>query len=195
MKFIQTLPSAMAVGILLLSSYSHANDNLIPIEQLTDYPLELLTEFKESKELCKGAQYGVVQYESPLSAKSGYITKADVTGDGIEDYIVNTERLACEYGASIWGNFPAFNVYQGLANSRAKLIYSSSSFKVSDEIYPRVVSNEQGFFDIQEIGSGGKCGQEGNFSFASMEACEITQHWNKRIQDMETKSIKVLSFE
>lgn len=195
MKAIQTLPSAMAIGILLLSNYAHANDKLIPIEQLTKYPLELLTEFKESKELCKGAQYGVVEYESPLSAKPGYITRADVTGDGINDYIVNTERLVCEYGASIWGNFPAFNVYQGLANNRAKLIYSSSSFIVSDEIYPRVVSNEQGFFDIQEIGSGGECGQEGNFSFASMEACEITQHWNKKIQDMETKSIKVLSFE
>ena len=195
MKAIQTLPSAMAIGILLLSNYAYANDKLIPIEQLTDYPLELLTEFKESKELCKGAQYGVVEYESPLSAKPGYITKADVTGDGINDYIVNTERLACEYGASIWGNFPSFNVYQGLANKKAKIIYSSTSFNASDEIYPRVVSNEQGFFDIQEIGSGGECGQEGNFSFASMEACEITQHWNKRIQDMETKSIKVLSFE
>lgn len=195
MKVIQTLPSAIAIGILFLSSYSHASDKLIPIEQLTKYPLELQTEFKESKELCKGAQYGVVEYESPLSAKPGYITKADVTGDGIEDYIVNTERLVCEYGASIWGNFPDFNVYQGLANDRAKLIYSSSSFKASDEIYPRVVSNEQGFFDIQEVGSGGECGQEGNFSFAEMKACEITKHWNKKIQDMETKSIKVLSFE
>lgn len=195
MKAIQTLPSAMAIGILLFSSYSHANDKLTPIEQLTSYPLELQTEFKESKELCKGAQYGVVEYESPLSTKPGYITRADVTGDGINDYIVNTERLACEYGASIWGNFPSFNVYQGLANNRAKIIYSSSSFNVSDEIYPRVVSNKQGFFDIQEIGSGRECGQEGNFSFASMEACEITKHWNKRIQDMETESIKVLSFE
>lgn len=195
MKAIQTLPSAMAIGILLLSSYSHANDQLMPIEQLTKYPPELQAEFNEAKELCKGLQDGVIVLESPLSAKPGYITRADVTGDKIDDYIVNTGRLACEYGASIWGNFPAFNVYQGLANNRAKLIYSSSSFIVSDEIYPRVVSNEQGFFDIQEIGSGGECGQEGNFSFASMEACEITQHWNKKIQDMETKSIKVLSFE
>ena len=74
MKVIQILPSAMAIGILSLSSYSHASDKLIPIEQLTKYPLELQTEFKESKELCKGAQYGVVEYESPLSAKPGYIT-------------------------------------------------------------------------------------------------------------------------
>lgn len=195
MKALQTLPSTIAIGVLLLSSYSHANDKLIPIEQLTKYPLELQIEFKESKELCKSAKYGTIEYESPLSAKPGYITRADVTGDGINDYIVNTGRLDCKYGASIWGNFPGFNVYQGLANNRAKLIYSSSSFIVSDEIYPRVVSNKQGFFDIQEIGSGGECGQEGDFSFASMEACEITQHWNKNIQDMETKSIKVLGFE
>lgn len=192
MKAIQILPSTMVIGILLLSNYSHANDKLIPIEQLTKYPLELQIEFKESEETCKSAKYGVIEYKSPLSAKPGYITKADVTGDGIDDYIVNTGRLDCKYGASIWGNFPTFNVYQGLTRNRAKAIYNSNSFNVGDETYPGVVSNKQGFFDIQSIGAGGECGQEGNYSFASMQACEITQRWNKRAQEMETIAIKTL---
>lgn len=194
MKVLKALPSAVAISILCLGTYAHANDKLIPIEYLTNYPPELQAEFNDSKELCEGAQYGVVEFESALSAEPGYITKADITGDGRDDYIVNTARLVCEYGASMWGNFPPFTIYQGLPNNRATAIYNASSFNVSEEKYPRVVSNDQGFFDIQTIGSGGSCGQEGNYSFASMEACEITQHWNKDKQDMETKTVKVLSF-
>lgn len=195
MKLLKALPSATVISILFLSIHSHANDKLIPIEYLTNYPPELQAEFNDAKELCEGAQYGVVEFESALSAEPGYITRADITGDGRDDYIVNTARLVCEYGASIWGNFPPFSIYQGLPNNRATAIYNSYSFNASDEKYPRVVSNDQGYFDIQTIGSGRDCGQDGSYSFASMEACEITQHWNNNIQDMETKTVKVLSFE
>lgn len=183
----------IAIALLITSTYSHADDKLIPIDYLNNYPSELQAEFSELKEMCQSAQYGD-SVDFPLSAQPGFITRSDITGDGIDDYIVHTGKLACEYGASIWGNSPSFNVYQGMRNNDATLIYGSYSFYSDDESYPRVVSNNEGFFDIQYIGGGGDCGQEGDYSFAEMRACEITERWNKNTQDMDVISIAELSY-
>lgn len=193
MKAFQVLP-AIAITLLISSTYSHADDKLIPIDYLNNYPSELQAEFDELKEMCKSAQYGD-PVDFPLNVEPGFITRSDITGDGIDDYVVHTGKLACEYGASIWGNFPAFNVYQGMRNNDATLIYGSYSFSSDEENYPRVVSNDKGFFDLQYIGAGEDCGQEGNYSFAEMKACEITERWNKDTQDMDVISVKVLSYE
>lgn len=192
MKAFLVLP-AIAITLLISSTYSHANDKLIFIDYLNNYPSELQAEFDEFEDMCKSAQYGDA-VEHPLSAQPGFITRSDVTGDGLEDYIVHTGKLACEYGASIWGNFPSFNVYQGMPDNGATLIYGSYSFNSDEETHPRVVSNGKGFFDIQYIGTGGDCGQEGNYSFAEMKACEITERWNKDTQDMDVVSIAELSY-
>ncbi len=96
MKTFQALPTIM-ITLLISSTYSHANDALIPIDYLNSYPSELQAEFDELKDMCESVQYGDA-VDFPLNVQSGFITRSDVTGDGIDDYIVHTGKLSCEYG-------------------------------------------------------------------------------------------------
>lgn len=207
MKSIPVLP-ILAFGILILNTQVHASDRLTHIDDLSNYPSQMQKEFNELKEACGSLNLDYhpdsLNYQAdkagyhgeyvPLFVKSGFVSKADITGDGVEDYIINVAQQDCEYSASMWGNWPYFKVYQGMRNNGAILIHEGASFAYFEEaIYPRVVSNNEGFFDIQFIGSGGQCGQEGDFSFAGMEACEITERWNRKYKEMDLVSVTSLN--
>lgn len=203
MSSIQVL-SIVTFGSLILSTQVYAKDRLANIDELSQYPSQIQSELNELKTACGelNLDYNIdsPHYQAdkagyhgefvPLYVEPGFIFKADITGDGIDDYILNVAKQDCEYSASMWGNWPYFKVYQGMRNNGAILIHEGASFAYFEEsIYPRVVSNNDGFFDIQFIGSGGQCGQEGNFSFAGMEACEITERWNRKYKEMDLVSV------
>ena len=202
--------SIFALGSLILNTQVHANDRLTHIDELSDYPLQLQMEFEYLKESCASLNMenhpDSLNYDPnkvnpdysygdfvPLFIRPGFVSKADITGDGIDDYIVNVAKQSCEHSASMWGNWPYFKVYQGMRNKGAVLIHEGASFAYfEEEIYPRVVSNNEGFFDIQFVGTGAQCGQEGDYSFAAMDACEITERWNRKHKDMDLVSVTSL---
>ncbi len=207
MNSIKTL-TIFTLGSLILSTQVHANDRLTHIDELNEYPSQMQKEFSQLKEDCgslnmdynldspnyQADKAGYHGEYVPLFIESGFVSKADITGDGVDDYIVNVAKQSCEHSASMWGNWPYFKVYQGMRNNGAILIHEGASFAYFEEaIYPRVVSNNEGFFDIQFIGTGGQCGQEGDYSFAAMDACEITERWNRRYKDMDLVSVTSIS--
>ena len=207
MKFIKAL-SIAAFGSLILNTQVHADDRLTHIDDLSSYPSQMKNEFDELKEACGSLNPDYnsdsPNYEAdkagyhgeyvPLFTKPGFVSKADITGDGLDDYIISVAQQDCEHSASMWGNCPYFKVYQGLRNNGAILIHEGASFAYfEDAVYPRFVSNNEGFFDIQFVGSGGQCGQDGDYSFASMEACEITERWNRKYKEMDLVSVTKLN--
>ncbi|WP_296206865.1 hypothetical protein [Psychrobacter sp. UBA3480] len=196
--------SIATFGSLILSTQAYAQDKLMHIDELSNYPSQIQSELNELETACgelnfdynadsPNYQADTASYHGefvPLYVEPGFISKADITGDGIDDYILDVAKQNCEYSASMWGNWPYFKVYQGMRNNGAILIHEGASFAYFEEsIYPRFVSNNKGFFDIQFVGTGGQCGQEGDYSFAGMEACEITERWSRKYKGMDLVSV------
>lgn len=195
MKNIQVL-SIVAFGSFIVNTQVYANDGLTHINDLSNYPSQMQTEFNELKQECgRLGSDDVVQYEvAPLYVKSGFVSKADITGDGVDDYVVNYGKLACEHSASLWGaadNAP-YTVYMGARSNNAYYLYDQ--YNMDSEDYPKLISNNQGYSDIQRIGMGGECGQKGSWSVAETQYCKVTERWNKNNSEMDLVSIKNLSY-
>ena len=210
MKFIRAL-SIVTFGSLVLNTQVHASDRLTHIDKLSNYPEQMQEEFNELKRTCadfnfdnhpdsfdydpdKGRpSYSYGDYV-PLYVERGFISKADITGDGTDDYIVNYGKLSCEYAASAWGaadNAP-HTVYMGTRGDNAYRLYEQ--YNMDSEDYPKLILNNQGYSDIQRIGMGGECGQKGNWSVAETQYCKVTERWNKENSEMDLVSIKNLSY-
>ena len=195
MKSIQAL-SIVAFGSLILNTQVYAKDKLTHIDDLRNYPSQMQEEFNELKQECGGLGFDdVVQYEvAPLYVKPGFISKADITGDGVDDYVVNYGKLACEHSASLWGaadNAP-HTVYMGTRSDNAYRLYEQYNMDSKD--YPKLILNNRGYSDVQRVGMGGECGQKGNWSVAETQYCEVTERWNKENSEMDLVSIKNLSY-
>lgn len=189
----------LAYGFVFLSACTNANDNQIETTQKNNYPVdsypsEIQKLLDDWEEQCFEQKYDT-ETEETITFKDGFLTQVDVTGDGINDYIVDINKAKCAYSASFWGNYPPFHVYQASQDNNAIEIYSNGSFIIEDEPkHPRVVSNNDGYFDIQYVGSGDTCGQTGEYSFAGMESCEVTLRWNKTTLEMEQVDTRKFNF-
>lgn len=207
MKTIQVL-SIISFGTLILNTQVHANDKLTHIDNLSNYPLQMQNEFNELERTCgdlnldynldsPNYQADKASYHGeyvPLFVKPGFVSKADITGDGVDDYVVNYGKIACDYSASYWGaaNNAPHTVYMGTRSDNAYHLYEQ--YNMDSENYPKLILNNQGYSDIQRIGMGGECGQKGNWSVAETQYCEVTERWNKENSEMDLVSIKNLSY-
>lgn len=189
MDFIKTY-SILFLGFAVLSTQANAADISIPIDNMEGYPSDIQLSFNNYKHDCLSVA-DKISKKHPVRVREGFIKKADVTGDGIDDYIVDESKLACAYGATAFGNRDfTYRVYQGLPNNQSSLIHEGTSALEGRPHYPRVVSNNQGYFDIQYVDRGVYCGQKGDFSFIQSKSCEITERWNDKSNSMDKISSK-----
>lgn len=101
--------------------------------------------------------------------------RADLNGDGHEDFVVDTGSVQCNGAASIYGDREkSVSVYAGDASGGATQTFAGSSYGVkleSAKIWLTV--------------SGAQCGKEPAQDFASEAFCERPLAWNAGAKNFE----------
>ena len=97
---------------------------------------------------------------------SDYVTRIDLTGDGVDDWLINAGGIYCAGFSGSGGS--AMEIFVGLPNGHARKAFDRYSFGV--EIRRGVVWLASG---------GGYCGGSTNVPRAMMKTCDIPLIWNK----------------
>lgn len=102
------------------------------------------------------------------------VQRVDLTGDGKEDYVVDTNLVVCEGAASVYGDrAKGILVYVGDGTGGAKSVWSGS-------VYGSRIEGTGTSAKLWLGVSGGDCGKPPAANFASEVFCERPLAWNAK---------------
>jgi hypothetical protein len=104
------------------------------------------------------------------------IRRADLNGDGNEDYVLDVGSIGCEGAASIYGDREkGVTVYAGDGKGGARQVFSEFAYGTRLE---STGSEAQLWLTV----SGASCGKKSAEDFASESFCERPLAWNAKTQ-------------
>lgn len=142
--------------------------------------------FDDGKKLGGEVSFSDVK-KYPLWVSDKFIREADLTGDGVSDYIIDSVGVDCRPLAS-WtgGKYSTYYIFQGLKSEdgqdKKAVLIRESAHHIPDSAYIKLLPNEQGYFDIGYIGEGEICGQPSDEAtcWACLWRCNVIETWHKK---------------
>jgi len=107
------------------------------------------------------------------------VKRADLNGDGKEDFILDVGSISCEGAASIYGDREkAVSVYAGDGSAGAALVFS-------DMVFGAKLEGAGPAAKLWLSVSGAGCGKKPAADFASESFCERPLQWNSKTNKLE----------
>ena len=168
LSFALTLPLVAALGALAP----------VAAAAETGVPAAVAKELEETAKMC--SEVG----GKPKTA--GAVKRADLSGDGKEDFVLDVASIDCEGAASVYGDREkGVSVYAGDGAGGATLVFRDSVYGVAIE---RAGAEAKLWLTVSDP----QCGRRPGAHFASASFCDRPVQWNAKTRKLELAPLSTI---